>query len=97
MAGVPLHRAPRARCDAAIEHASLGGSSVEELTLGRRFQYIGNVETTQALSTLAGLAQETRLAIFRLLVERGLEGMPAGAIADALGSPMPPCPSISRN
>ena len=35
--------------------------------------------------TLAALAQETRLAIFRLLVERGPEGMHAGAIAEALG------------
>lgn len=34
---------------------------------------------------LAALAQETRLAIFRLLVERGPEGMAAGSIAEALG------------
>jgi DNA-binding transcriptional ArsR family regulator len=37
------------------------------------------------MAALAGLAQETRLAIFRLLVERGPEGLPAGTIADALG------------
>ena len=34
--------------------------------------------------TLAALAQESRLAIFRLLVERGPGGMHAGAIAEAL-------------
>ena len=34
-----------------------------------------------ALRTLSGLAQESRLDIFRLLVERGPEGMPAGEIA----------------
>ena len=43
------------------------------------------MKTTDALSALAGLAQESRLAIFRLLVEQGPEGLPAGAIADRLG------------
>ena len=33
---------------------------------------------------LAALAQENRLDVFRLLVQAGPEGMPAGAIADAL-------------
>lgn len=36
---------------------------------------------------LAALAQDTRLAIFRLLVEVGREGMSAGAIADKLKLP----------
>ena len=44
------------------------------------------METKSAIAALAALAQETRLAIFRLLVEAGPEGMPAGAIAEALGS-----------
>ena len=34
---------------------------------------------------LTGLAQETRLAVFRLLVEQGPEGMAAGALAERLG------------
>src|SRR5246127_2215856 len=37
-----------------------------------------------ALATLAALAQDNRLDIFRLLVEAGRDGMPAGAVADAL-------------
>ncbi len=41
----------------------------------------------QAVTKLAALAQETRLAIFRMLVEAGPEGMNAGAIAEALGVP----------
>jgi ArsR family transcriptional regulator, arsenate/arsenite/antimonite-responsive transcriptional repressor len=41
----------------------------------------------QAIAALGALAQETRLAIFRLLVERGPEGLPAGAIAELLGVP----------
>ncbi len=42
------------------------------------------METIQAVDKLAALAQETRLRIFRLLVECGAEGMNAGAIAEAL-------------
>lgn len=40
-----------------------------------------------AVEKLAALAQETRLAIFRLLVEAGPDGMNAGAIAEALDVP----------
>ena len=43
-----------------------------------------NMDTTQAVVKLAALAQETRLRVFRLLVEAGPEGMNAGAIAEAL-------------
>jgi DNA-binding transcriptional ArsR family regulator len=42
-----------------------------------------------ALERLSALAQETRLAIFRRLVRRGAEGLPAGALAEALGVPAP--------
>jgi ArsR family transcriptional regulator, arsenate/arsenite/antimonite-responsive transcriptional repressor / arsenate reductase (thioredoxin) len=41
------------------------------------------------VAALAALAQETRLDIFRLLVERGPEGMPAGEIGDRLKLPSP--------
>jgi ArsR family transcriptional regulator, arsenate/arsenite/antimonite-responsive transcriptional repressor / arsenate reductase (thioredoxin) len=41
------------------------------------------------IAALAALAQETRLDIFRLLVERGPEGMPAGEIGDRLKLPSP--------
>lgn len=37
-----------------------------------------------ALASLAALAQDNRLDIFRLLVEAGRDGMAAGAVADAL-------------
>lgn len=42
------------------------------------------METKQAVDKLAALAQETRLRIFRLLVEAGDTGLNAGAIAEAL-------------
>ena len=37
-----------------------------------------------AIQALAALAQESRLAIFRLLVREGPEGLPAGAIGERL-------------
>ena len=43
------------------------------------------MEKKAALLALAGLSQESRLDIFRLLVEQGPEGMPAGEIAERLG------------
>lgn len=43
------------------------------------------METTHAVAALAALAQDNRLDIFRLLVQAGPKGMPAGAVAAALG------------
>ena len=40
-----------------------------------------------AVDALGALAQEHRIALFRLLVQAGDKGMPAGAIAEALGVP----------
>lgn len=45
------------------------------------------METRQIISALAALAQESRLAIFRLLVQAGPEGLPAMQIAEQLGIP----------
>jgi ArsR family transcriptional regulator len=45
------------------------------------------METKDALRALAALAQETRLAVFRLLVETGPEGLPVGKIGEGLGVP----------
>ena len=41
------------------------------------------------IAALGALAQDTRLDIFRLLVERGPEGMPAGEIGERLKQPSP--------
>lgn len=40
-----------------------------------------------ALAAFAALSQETRLAAFRLLVQAGPDGLPAGEISAALGIP----------
>jgi len=45
------------------------------------------MESTSVVSALGALAQEHRLALFRLLVQAGEDGMAAGAIAEALGVP----------
>ena len=47
----------------------------------------GIMDKTTAVAALSALAQETRLEIFRLLVEAGEPGMPAGMIGDRLGLP----------
>src|SRR5229473_5490496 len=43
------------------------------------------MDQKRAIAALGALAQETRLELFRLLVARGPEGLPAGVIADKLG------------
>jgi ArsR family transcriptional regulator len=45
------------------------------------------LHSTQAIAALSALAHEHRLALFRLLVRTGDEGLPAGAIAAQLGVP----------
>jgi DNA-binding transcriptional ArsR family regulator len=42
------------------------------------------MEKTDAVTALAALAQDNRLDVFRLLVQAGPDGMPAGAVADVL-------------
>ena len=45
------------------------------------------MKADRAVSALGAIAHEHRLAVFRLLVERGPEGLPAGEIADRLRLP----------
>ena len=55
-----------------------GGHSLGEFPL---------MKSASAVEALSSLAQEHRLALFRLLVQAGDNGMAAGAIAEALGVP----------
>ena len=43
------------------------------------------MQTKQAIAALSALAQESRLAVYRLLVEYAPEGLAASAIAEKLG------------
>jgi protein-tyrosine-phosphatase/DNA-binding transcriptional ArsR family regulator len=45
------------------------------------------MEATDAAQIFAALSQDTRLAVLRLLVTAGPTGLPAGEIADRLGTP----------
>lgn len=45
------------------------------------------MESSDAVAALAALAQESRLQVFRLLVQAGPEGMAAGRIGETLGLP----------
>jgi DNA-binding transcriptional ArsR family regulator len=45
------------------------------------------VDTSATVQALAALAHETRLALYRMLVERGPDGLPAGVIAERLNVP----------
>lgn len=45
------------------------------------------MEAEYVIRALGALAQEHRLAVFRLLVQAGPEGLPAGALAEKVGVP----------
>ncbi len=45
------------------------------------------MDTKQTIAALGALAHEHRLAVYRMLVECGHNGLPAGSIADRLGVP----------
>ena len=45
------------------------------------------MKSDEVVGALAALAQPSRLELFRLLVRRGPEGLPAGEIASRLGIP----------
>lgn len=45
------------------------------------------MDNTSAVKIFAALAQESRLGMFRLLVQAGPQGLSAGSIAEQLGLP----------
>lgn len=45
------------------------------------------MDTQQAITQLAAIAQEARLEIFRTLVQSGPDGLAAGALSQQLGIP----------
>ncbi|HVB49079.1 MAG TPA: metalloregulator ArsR/SmtB family transcription factor [Burkholderiales bacterium] len=57
------------------------------LTSVKHFHNIPIMETREVVEALAALAQETRLAVYRMLVEAGPAGLPAGEISARLGLP----------
>jgi DNA-binding transcriptional ArsR family regulator len=57
------------------------------LDTGLHFDDSGNMEMKDAVEALSALAQETRLKVYRLLIEAGPDGVPAGRIGDLLDLP----------
>jgi ArsR family transcriptional regulator, arsenate/arsenite/antimonite-responsive transcriptional repressor len=45
------------------------------------------MDMTRVVAALGALAQESRLQVFRLLVQRGPDGLAAGAIAETMDMP----------
>lgn len=68
----------RGALQAAIAHSSLC------LVTTQQFDYYRMMKTNDALAALAALAQDSRLAVFRLLVQAGPAGMAATKIAESL-------------
>lgn len=64
--------------------ASASGASGEPLDIARYFDNTRNMEIAPASKALAALGHETRLAIFRLLVQAGPQGVNAGLICEKL-------------
>lgn len=59
------------------------------LTLIQYFHYSGIMKTTDAVTALAALSQESRLELFRLLVKRGPDGYSPGDLMEKLDIPGP--------
>ena len=57
------------------------------MTSVEHFDYSRNVKAQDAVKALAALAQETRLSIYRALVQAGPDGLPAGRLAELVGTP----------
>jgi ArsR family transcriptional regulator, arsenate/arsenite/antimonite-responsive transcriptional repressor len=59
------------------------------LTQLQHFDRFGNMKSSRVVESLAALAQESRLAVFRLLVKRGPEGYSPSQLSEKLGVPGP--------
>ena len=68
----------------AHDRLGFGGSTID---LDLQFQYFGIMEMYDATEAFASLAQETRLKVFKLLLEYGADGLVPGTIAGELKIP----------
>jgi len=57
------------------------------LTLSLYFYISRHMDINYAIIALSALSQETRLRVFKLLIEYGTEGAPAGRISEQLDIP----------
>jgi ArsR family transcriptional regulator len=71
----------------AQNHRPTHTAFCEGLDKGLYFDYIGTMDVESAVAALGALAQGSRLAVFRLLVQRGPTGLAAGEISERVGVP----------
>jgi ArsR family transcriptional regulator, arsenate/arsenite/antimonite-responsive transcriptional repressor len=62
---------------------------MHRLDINIHFHDHGNMKAEQIVQALGALAQESRLAVFRLLVKRGPQGFTPGELAEKLTVPAP--------
>src|SRR5581483_8798591 len=74
---------------ANIASAARDHVKIPVLTAREYFHIFGNMEPNTIVAALAALAQETRLEVYRLLVQAGPAGLPAGSIGAKLSLPLP--------
>jgi len=72
---------------AYLRHAICPAVLILHLHCVYHFYIIGNMKIKSAVESLSALAQESRLSIFRLLVQAGKGGVPAGVLGEQLGIP----------
>jgi len=72
--GCPSHRVPTAIAKKALD-------------INLHFYNIGNMEKQAVIAALSALAHESRLDVFRYLMQQGADGAPAGEIAARLALP----------
>lgn len=76
-------------CPPALKQYAPPDSQAPRIAVELNFHYSGTMNSNSAVDTLGALAQESRLAVFRLLVKRGPEGYAAGEIGERLKIPGP--------
>ena len=81
---VDLSKRAPSRLHSTFLEKSLTSPSATHYDIPRK---VAEMNGTQAVHALGALAHETRLAIYRMLVERGPDGLSAGIIAERLGLP----------
>jgi DNA-binding transcriptional ArsR family regulator len=85
----PGRAVERARHRAQYVHGAQGEPTPVALDSGLYFYIIRNMDIKATIDALGALAQETRLSLFRLLVQAGPEGLAAGTAGERLGVPAP--------
>ena len=74
-------------CQSALIYIPIRRSLIRKFVMRSKqyFDIIRNMKTLGASEILSALGHESRLAIFRLLVEAGADGLNASAIGEQLG------------